>query len=82
MPTRELLSPAQHTQFLALPSKMNKQILAGYYPYHLEVWYVIAPIVVSKISEVSLFQGESRRRAKRPRLWLFPISPISSKSIW
>ncbi len=31
MPTRELLSPAQRTQFLMLPTEMSEQLLARYY---------------------------------------------------
>jgi len=31
MPTRELLSPAQRTQFLSLPAEMSEQMLARYY---------------------------------------------------
>src|SRR6266699_6334129 len=31
MPTRELLSPAQRTQFLYVPTEMSEQMLARYY---------------------------------------------------
>ena len=31
MPTRELLSPAQRTQFLSIPAEMSEQMLARYY---------------------------------------------------
>ena len=31
MPTRELLSPAQRTQFLDIPAEMSDQMLARYY---------------------------------------------------
>ncbi len=31
MPTRELLSPAQRTQFLSIPTEMSDQMLARYY---------------------------------------------------